>query len=672
MLQQLNTTQKAAVKCIDKPCLILAGAGSGKTRVITCKIAYLIQQCDYPAHAIAAVTFTNKSAREMKQRVSGLMSQQQTKGLRVSTFHTLGLSIIKHSLQALGLKSGFSIYDNTDSLSLVRELMRKTFSDPKEQAEIALRQIDRWKNAFVSPREAQQLANDDQQMSIAAGIYERYNHHLRTYNAVDFNDLIMLPVLLLRSNEDALNYWQKKIRYLLVDEYQDTNTTQYELVKLIVGNKSGLTVVGDDDQSIYAWRGAQPENLLNLDRDYPNLNIIKLEQNYRSTGCILKAANTLIKNNPHVFEKNLWSELGYGEQIRILPCGNEDIEAEQIVAEILHHKFQYGTDFKDYALLYRGNHQSRLFERALRENNIPYYLSGGISFFSYTEIKDLLSYLRLIANPDDDNAFIRIVNTPRREIGPGTLETLNTFASHYNHSLFSACFESTITTGLKKRARENLHDFANWILDVAHTAENDSPVAALKRVIQDTDYEQWLTDTAKDETIALRKIENINELITWVSKLHTKDPQASLHDIITKLTLIDTLERNDDDEIGDNVSLMTLHAAKGLEFPHVFLVGMEEELLPHRTSIEEESIEEERRLAYVGITRAQKSLTISFAKQRKRYGEIVDCEPSRFIDELPNEDLHWLGSNSTLSKQEQKLKGQMHFSSLRALVSGNS
>ncbi len=671
MLQQLNRTQQAAIRCIDKPCLVLAGAGSGKTRVITYKIAYLIQECGYPANSIAAVTFTNKSAREMKQRVSSLMNKQQTKGLRVSTFHTLGLNIIRHSLHTLGLKSGFSIYDNTDSLSLVRELMRKTFSDPKNQADMALQQIDRWKNAFITPDDAQQLAGADQQLVLAARIYEQYNHHLRTYNAVDFNDLIMLPVLLLRSNEQARNHWQQKIRYLLVDEYQDTNNTQYELVKLIVGDKSALTVVGDDDQSIYAWRGAQPENLLNLKTDYPALNVIKLEQNYRSTGCILKAANTLIQNNPHVFEKKLWSELGFGEQIRILPCGNEDIEAEQITAEILHHKFQYGTNFKDYALLYRGNHQSRLFERALRENNIPYYLSGGISFFSYTEIKDLLSYLRLIANTDDDNAFIRIVNTPRREIGPGTLEALNQFSSSYNHSLFSACFESHITTQLKPRAQQNLHDFAQWILDVAHTAENESPVAAIKRVIQDIDYEQWLTDTAKDEQVAIRKINNVNELVDWISKLHTKDPQASLHDIITKLTLIDTLERNEDDEIGDNISLMTLHAAKGLEFPHVFLVGMEEEILPHRTSIEEENIEEERRLAYVGITRAKNTLTISFAKQRKRFGEIVDCEPSRFIDELPEEDLNWLGSNSKLSKQEQKQKGQMHFSSLRALVSGN-
>jgi len=671
MLSQLNSTQRSAVKCIDEPCLVLAGAGSGKTRVITFKIAYLIKECGYPANAIAAVTFTNKSAREMKQRVSSLMSKKEIKGLRVSTFHTLGLSIIKHSLYALGLKTGFSIYDNTDSLSLVRELMRKTFSDPISQAEMALNQIDRWKNAFITPENARQLAHDDENASIAAKIYEQYNHHLRTYNAVDFNDLIMLPVVLLRTNGEARNYWQQKIRYLLVDEYQDTNTTQYELVRLIVGDKNALTVVGDDDQSIYAWRGAQPENLLNLNTDYPNLNVIKLEQNYRSTGCILKSANTLIQNNPHVFEKKLWSELGFGEQIRVLPCANEDIEAEQIVAEILHHKFQYGTNFKDYALLYRGNHQSRLFERALRENNIPYYLSGGMSFFSYSEIKDLLSYLRLIANTDDDNAFIRIVNTPRREIGPSTLESLNDFASQYEHSLFSACFESNITTQLKKRAQENLNEFAKWILDVSHTAENDSPVAAIKRVIQDIDYEQWLTDTAKDEMVALRKIANVNELVEWVSKLHAKNPDASLHDIITKLTLIDTLDRSEDDDIGDNVSLMTLHAAKGLEFPHVFLVGMEEELLPHRTSIEEENIEEERRLAYVGITRAQNTLTLSFAKQRKRYGEIVDCEPSRFIDELPEEDLHWIGSKSNISKQEQKQKGQMHFSSLRALVAGD-
>ncbi|MCG6935771.1 MAG: UvrD-helicase domain-containing protein, partial [Proteobacteria bacterium] len=437
MTATLNPAQLAAVRHLDGPCLVLAGAGSGKTRVITHKVAYLIRDCGIDPRHIAAVTFTNKAAREMKSRVTKLLGNEATRGLRISTFHTLGLEIIRHELKALGYKPGFSIYDNTDSAALLRELMTKAFGDHGNQAEQMLWRISAWKSALTSPDQALAEAAGDAVSVAAARLYEAYNHHLKTYNAVDFDDLIMLPVQLFRTQPTTLEQWQNRIRYLLVDEYQDTNVTQYELVRQLVGVRGNLTAVGDDDQSIYAWRGARPENLAQLQDDFPRLAIIKLEQNYRSTGCILQAANALIDNNPHVISKRLWSELGFGEPVRILRTRNEEHEAEQVVSELLHHRFIHRTGYADYAILYRGNHQSRLFERMLREHDIPYYLSGGLSFFAYAEIKDIMAYLRLIANPDDDNALLRIVNTPRREIGPGTVEKLANYAAHQGHSLFA-------------------------------------------------------------------------------------------------------------------------------------------------------------------------------------------------------------------------------------------
>jgi len=666
MSNQLNPAQKEAVRYLDGPLLVLAGAGSGKTRVITQKIAYLISECDVLPRHIAAVTFTNKAAREMKGRVSELLGKKNMKGLRVSTFHTLGLDIIRQELKTLALKSGFSIYDSADSLALLKELMRKTFGDHGDQVDQMQWRISGWKNAFIQPEQAAEQAENAHDHA-AARIYESYNHYLRTYNAVDFDDLIMLPVLLFRQHPDVLAKWQSRIRYLLVDEYQDTNTTQYELVKQLVGVRAALTAVGDDDQSIYSWRGANPENLALLNEDFPSLKVVKLEQNYRSSSRILKAANTLIGNNPHVFEKRLWSELGYGDPIRVIRCKDDEQEAEQIVHELMHHRFRHNNKHKDYAILYRGNHQSRLFERLLRQNQIPYYLSGGTSFFAYTEIKDIMAYLRLLSNPDDDNAFVRIINTPRREIGPGTLEKLANYSQQRENSLFTSCFEIGLQHHMSERAYQNLHAFANWVVSMAHQAENINPIDAVKNLVNDIRYETWLLDTCKDEIIATRKMDNVLELINWLERMHKKDPEASLSDLIRKLALLDLLDR-DDEEKGDCVSLMTLHAAKGLEFPHVFLVGMEEELLPHRTSIEEDTIEEERRLAYVGITRAQQTLTLSLASQRKRYGETSECEPSRFLLELPQDDLQWQGMGVEVNKEEQRERGISHLATLRGML----
>ncbi|MDR9437375.1 MAG: DNA helicase Rep [Thiohalophilus sp.] len=664
----LNPRQNQAVRHIDGPCLVLAGAGSGKTRVITHKIAYLIQGCAIDARHIAAVTFTNKAAREMKERVGKLLRGDAGKGLRVSTFHTLGLDILRREYKALEYKAGFSIYDSADSTHLLKELMKRSFGDDGGQAERMLWQISRWKSEFILPEQALQLADGDANKTAAALLYEQYRHYLKTYNAVDFDDLIMLPVILFREHPEILERWQNRIRHLLVDEYQDTNSTQYELVKQLCGVRGNLTVVGDDDQSIYAWRGAQPENLSLLQQDYPNLKVIKLEQNYRSTGCILKAANRLIASNPHIFEKRLWSELGYGDPIRVIRTRHDQHEAEQVVSEIMHHMFVQRTQYADYAILYRGNHQSRLFEQALREHDIPYYLSGGTSFFAYTEIKDIMSYLKLITNPDDDNAFRRIINTPRRELGPATLEKLTDYAMNRGHSLFVSAMEFGLSQVLSDRATEKLQRFCHWILDLQHQAEGDAPASVVKRLIVDIDYERYLLDNSRDEIIAERKLENVNELANWFERLAKANPDASLNELVTKLTLLDTLDRNEEDERGNRVHLMTLHAAKGLEFPHVYLVGMEEMLLPHRSSIEEESLEEERRLAYVGITRAQKTLTFTYANQRKRHGEMQECSPSRFIDELPDEDLKWSGEGVEMDPEERQQRGQAHLANLRSML----
>ncbi|MDH5396077.1 MAG: UvrD-helicase domain-containing protein, partial [Gammaproteobacteria bacterium] len=553
MSDEMNPAQRSATRYLDGPLLVLAGAGSGKTRVITQKIAYLISECEMQPKHIAAVTFTNKAAREMKERVGKLLGKNLTKGLRVSTFHTLGLDIIRRELKYLGLKSGFSIYDSADSLALIKELMRKAFGDPGNQAEQMQYQISNWKNAFILPEQAALEATDAHSVA-AAKTYEAYNHHLKTYNAVDFDDLIMLPVILFRERPEILTQWQQRIRYLLVDEYQDTNTTQYELVKQLSNLRGALTVVGDDDQSIYSWRGANPENLALLKEDFPSLKVVKLEQNYRSSGRILKAANTLIGNNPHVFEKRLWSDLGYGDPIRVIRCKDDEQEAEQVVHELMHHRFRNGNKYSDYAILYRGNHQSRLFERWLRQHEAPYYLSGGTSFFAYTEIKDVMAYLRLLCNPDDDNAFVRIVNTPRREIGPGTLEKLANYAQQRECSLFTACFEIGLQQFLSARAYERLNDFANWIIATAHKAEQDQPVDAVKSLLLNINYEAWLLDTCKDEIIATRKMDNVRELVSWLERMYKNGTADTLAELVNKLTLIDML--NNDDERGDQISLM--------------------------------------------------------------------------------------------------------------------
>ena len=673
-MTKLNPQQQAAVKVVESPLLVLAGAGSGKTRVITEKIAYLVKQ-GLPARYIAAVTFTNKAAREMKSRVAKLLDKQQSRGLRVCTFHALGLEIVRKEHLTLGYKAGLTLYDEEDKLKLLKNLIahNKTECDGDKVEQYAS-QIGQWKNAFVTVKQAESVSITDQ--PAISQLYADYTRSLKAYNAVDFDDLILLPVLLFQNHPDILEKWQNTIRYLLVDEYQDTNITQYELVRLLGGSLGRFTVVGDDDQSIYAWRGAQPENLSQLQKDYPRLQVIKLEQNYRSTGRILKVANQLIANNPHTYEKKLWSELGYGDPLRVLSHKDELTEAQQIVAELIHHKFKTGGSYQDYAILYRGNHQSRLFERGLRENNIPYFISGSTSFFAYSEIKDILAYLRLLVNPDDDAAFLRIINTPRREIGPTTLEKLGAYANQRQVSLFAASTELGLSQTVSSKSIARLQKFHDCIINTAERVERNDTFAVIEQLINDIGYEQWLRENSKTSESAERKMNNVFELINWLKRIADKDSaeQKPLAEIIANIMLMDILERNQEEQASDQVSLMTLHSAKGLEFQHVFLVGMEENILPHQNTIESDDlngtngIEEERRLAYVGITRAQRTLTFSYCTHRKRYGDVAECQPSRFLNELPIDDLEWINKKQ-LSSEVIKERGKANLQNLKTMLS---
>jgi ATP-dependent DNA helicase Rep len=667
-VNDLNPRQQEAVRHIGGPLLVLAGAGSGKTSVITRKIAYLIQECGIQASKIVAVTFTNKAAREMKERAGKLVQGQAARGLTVSTFHNLGLNILRREMAYFGLKNGFSIFDAEDSRSLIGELLHQ--ENASDKIDVVRHQISAFKNDLVSPEEAVTRAQSDGEL-LAAKAYAAYNRHLRAYNAVDFDDLILLPTVAFRDHKELRDKWQARIHYLLVDEYQDTNSAQYLLVKLLVGTRGALTAVGDDDQSIYAWRGARPENMAALTEDFPGLTVVKLEQNYRSTGRILKAANAVIANNPHVFDKKLWSQLGMGDPIRVLSCPNEDGEAERVATDILNHKMMHRTAFRDYAVLYRGNFQSRLIETKLRELQIPYKVSGGQSFFSRAEIKDVMAYLRLIINPDDDNAFLRIVNTPKREIGPSTLEKLGSYAQQRGSALLAACDEMGLAMHLTERQHNNLRDFAQWLGDTAREVVEGESLNAIRQMLIDIGYDDHLRDTSGTPAVAEKRIENVQTFLASIQRMAEKaddEDEKDIETVIRKLVLMDLLEQQAEEDDTDRVQLMTLHAAKGLEFPHVYMMGLEEDLLPHRNSIEAETVEEERRLMYVGITRARKTLTLTHALRRKSGGEVLPTTPSRFLEELPADDLEWEGRSSGRSVEQKKALGHAHLAGLKDLL----
>jgi ATP-dependent DNA helicase Rep len=660
MSAHLNAPQREAIRYLDGPCLVLAGAGSGKTRVITQKIAYLIGECGFSPANIAAITFTNKAAKEMQERVAALMGGRSASGLTVCTFHALGVRIVRQEARHCGLKPQFSIMDASDAAQIVAEIARDA---DKARSRAMQWRISAWKNALIPPEEAAKLA-DDELSAAAARVYVEYERTLRAYQAVDFDDLIALPVRLFETNAEVCERWQSRLRYLLVDEYQDTNRAQYKLLRLLAGVRGAFTAVGDDDQAIYAWRGADVENLRQLAEDWPRLKVIKLEQNYRSTARILAAANTLIANNAKLFDKRLWSEHGTGDAITVTSAREPEHEAESVVMKLAAHKFEHRTRFADYAVLYRGNHQARLIEQQLRNHKIPYQISGGQSFFDKAEIKDLIAYLRLTANADDDLAFIRAITTPRRGVGAGTIEALGRYSGQRHVSLFTAAFEEGAAAHVAARQLEAVHEFCQFINRLAYRAAREPAAHLLEELLKAIGYEAWLFESF-DTREAESKWSNVQDFVGWLGRKGEEEGK-SLLELTQSISLISMLDKDSSEQ--DAVQLATLHAAKGLEFGHVFLIGVEEGLLPHQTSVDEDKVDEERRLMYVGITRARRSLHLTWCERRKAGKDWRTCDPSRFIEEMGAD----LKIQDRKAPQEVgKEEGRARIANLRAILAGN-
>ncbi len=658
----LNPQQREAIHYLDGPLLVLAGAGSGKTRVITQKIAYLVQDCGFQPRNIAAITFTNKAAKEMQERIGKILSPALAGELQISTFHSLGVRILREEAKALGYKPRFSIFDSADCAGILSEAAGTV---DKATVRILQSLISNWKNALVTPEAVRHLATDEHQ-KLAAHAYLSYEATLKAYQAVDFDDLIGLPVKLFTEHPEIADKWQNRLRYLLVDEYQDTNACQYQLLKLLTGVRAQFTAVGDDDQAIYGWRGADIDNLRKLPAEFPTLKVIKLEQNYRSTVRILKAANNVIANNEKLFDKKLWSEHGHGEQISVTAYRDNDAEAEGVVMKLQAHRFEQRTQFKDYAILYRSNHQARIFEEYLRDHRIPYLLSGGKSFFDKAEIKDIIAYLRLLANEDDDPAYIRAATTPKRGIGAATLQVLGTYAGERHVSLFAAAFEEGFAQRVAPRQLEPLLEFGQFINRMQERAGRESANLVLPDLLKAIDYETYLYDH-EEERVAQTRWANVCEFANWINKKGELDGKT-LIELTQSIALINMLDKQNDEEV-DAVQLSTLHASKGLEYPHVFLVGVEEGILPHRESTEPSKVEEERRLMYVGITRAQRTLNISYCERRKQAREFIPCEPSRFIDEMGRDDVRFAGGKE--AKPVDKATGNARLDAMKAMLAGN-
>ncbi|MDA3933373.1 MAG: UvrD-helicase domain-containing protein [Gammaproteobacteria bacterium] len=625
----LNPQQRQAVEYCDGPLLVLAGAGSGKTRVITEKLAWLIQQRGIPASSIAAITFTNKAAKEMRQRASKLLPGQQGKQLQVSTFHALGWRMLREHTEQAGYRSGISILDETESTRLLRELLPD--NTPPDQLRRQRWLISTAKNAALVEQEGEPETLD---------LLQRYQQQMQRLNAVDFDDLLAIPLQLLHQHKDIRYQWQQRLRHLLVDEYQDTNACQYQLLRLLAGDSGYLTVVGDDDQSIYGWRGAQPDNLRQLQQDFRDLQVIKLEQNYRCSSRILAVANTLIANNPHLFEKKLWSKLHSGDDPRIIPCDDGEQEVERITGDI-HSRIQRGARAGQFAILYRSHHLARPFEQALRAADIRYNLTGGQSFFDRTEIRDLMAWLRLLVNPDDNPALLRVINTPRREIGTTTINHLADYARAHHCSLFDAAVSTDCLAGLQQRQRSALEGFTRLQIATSDDALRRDPVIAVTELIDNLHYRAWLMEQADNPAQGEKRVTAVHDWLGWLTRIHEQLDEPDLESLCAQLNLLSQLD--DDNSDDQAVQLMTLHAAKGLEFDHVYMIAVEDGTLPHQNSLDEGSDQEERRLMYVGITRARNSLTCSYAKRRQRYGEMLRCTPSRFLEELPSDGIYWYG-----------------------------
>ncbi|MCO5055511.1 UvrD-helicase domain-containing protein [Thermomonas sp.] len=654
----LNPPQRAAVLHTEGPLLVLAGAGSGKTRVIVEKIAHLVQSGRYPAKRIAAITFTNKSAREMRERVARRIKGEAAQELTVCTFHALGLKILQIDHAKLGLRRGFSIFDADDSSAQIKDLLP---AGSKPDAIEAMKQlISRAKNAALSPEQALDAARSPRERE-AAALYARYQQRLAAFNAVDFDDLIRLPLHLLETDAEARAAWRERIGYLLVDECQDSNDAQYRLLKALTGAAGQFTCVGDDDQSIYAWRGANPENLLTLGSDFPALKIIKLEQNYRCSNRVLRAANALIAHNPHEHPKTLWSAAADGERIRVWECRDAAHEADKVAAEVQFITRKHEAPWSEFCILFRGNHQSRALEKALQLLRIPYHLSGGTAFLDRGEVKDALAWLRLLANPDDDAAFLRAVQAPNRGVGATTLAKLGEMAAHAHLSLARAAESISLCKQLQARAANALQGFVGIVHALRKAAHALPPAELVRKLNEASGLLAALKAQCKNEAQFQVRRRNLDELADWFDGPKTSGPG----ELAAALTLLAHADKGD---AGNQVRLMSLHAAKGLEFRFVFIVGVEDGNLPHEASLEEGRIDEERRLFYVGITRAKERLWLSHAKEAQRWGDKLRLKPSRFLDELPAAELQRDGADPVADAENKQERRRMAIEDIRALL----
>ena len=633
LLTGLNKEQQQAVQHTEGPLLILAGAGSGKTKVLTVRIAHLLAQGVNP-YEILAITFTNKAAKEMKSRVEGLVGDVANR-IWLSTFHSFCAKFLRFELDNfLGYNSNFTIYDTSDSQAVIKAALKALNLDDKYYPVGAMiAAISDAKNKLLFASDFRKQARDFYQQKVA-DVYEYYERELRKNNALDFDDLLLVAVKLLQSNEAVLDKYSKRFRYVMIDEYQDTNHAQYLLAKLLASHWKNIAVVGDADQSIYAWRGADIQNILDFEKDYPNCTSIKLEQNYRSTKIILDAANAVIENNEGRPKKNLWTDKTEGAKIQHFTAQSEHEEAAFIGDTIAKKHDIHGVPYGDMAILYRTNAQSRVLEEALIKRALPYIMVGGTKFYDRKEIKDVLAYLRVLYNPFDDLSLLRIINVPKRSIGATTVAKLQDYARANGTSLFMTLTQLHLVDSIKGKTKEKLEEFGILIFTLVAEMEDRTVLDILESILDRTGYLAQLEESTDPQDQA--RAENIGELLSVAKDFQDTNPSGTVEDFLEQVALVNDVDSFEQEE--SKVTLMTLHAAKGLEFPIVFLGGLEEGLFPHsRTLMNPEEIEEERRLAYVGITRAEKELYISNATTRTVFGRTSSYLPSRFIDEIPEE-----------------------------------
>jgi len=672
-LTKLNREQLQAVKHTEGPLLVLAGAGSGKTRVITCRIAYLLLELAVQPENILAVTFTNKAAREMGERLEELVGKTRREGVIVSTFHSLGVRILRQECRHVGYRPNFSIFDSSDQLGLIRQTMREVGADGKKiTPETVHWKISMLKNGLILPGDFQPHFSDEVEQLVSR-VYPRYQMKLQACNAIDFDDIILLTVRLLQGHKDVLARWQERFHYLMVDEYQDTNPAQYLFISLLAAGSRNLCVVGDDDQSIYGWRGADVRKILAFEHDYQGCRVIKLEQNYRCSANILNAANQVIRNNPTRKEKTLWTDSGPGNPIHLLVTADEEEEATTVVERIATERFRRDAPYRDFCILYRTNAQSRAFEEQLRYENIPYVLVGGMRFYDRKEVKDTLAWLKVLANPADEQSLLRIINFPRRGIGESTVSKINDWSLAEKVPFFDTIGRVDDVPGLTMTARQRIFAFHQLLKSEYELFANNRRLADKARdLFKRLKIEEELLASVDDKAAARRKVESVEQVVNSLASFAARTPGATLSGFLERLALMDEEHDKKDQQEHelDAVTLMSLHSSKGLEFPHVFLVGLEEDILPHRRPGDENlSVDEERRLMYVGITRAKKQLTISRCLTRRKYGQSLERVPSRFLAEIPDDLVsHQQGASAqVLTAEENDRLADNTFARLKAM-----